>query len=125
MIFQARWVGRLGAGSTVLFASLYLVLPPVGAWPSVCDNCWSGINPMTEEIDHQCCLDGWHCEHLAELGYWPVATNLEWCVSSPDSCTVQDGCSAGGEGGGGGSGCHVPYGQLCPAMCFSCAYFYF
>lgn len=117
----------LAAGAVVALASAFLWTVPLDAWNSVCDNCMDGENQWGEP-DAQCCLDGWQCEMLEDNGYSYALTNLEWCTTtvteSGVQCNGQSGCSADGDGGGGGS-CHIPYGELCPAECMSCTYFYY
>lgn len=118
----------IAAGGMVTLASALLWTAPLDAWPSVCDNCMDGENQWGDP-DAQCCLDG-SCEMLEEDGYSYSLTNLEWCTTTVTEngvvCNGQPGCSAGGGGGGGGDGsCHIPYGELCPAGCMSCTYFYY
>ena len=107
-----------------------------GSSPSVaaaqfCEDCWRcpvRFNPTIYECceastDGQktCGLRHPDCERRV------VAANN--CYSSSTSCQgTSHSCRAGGGGSGGGGGggaCSIPYGNLCPAECFSCTYYYY
>lgn len=118
----------LAAGAVVAVAGAFLWPTPIDAWGSVCDNCMEGMNPQTNQQDAQCCLSGWHCDMLAQDGYRPILTNVDWCTTSWNGalwqCNGGGYCSPGGGSGGGGN-CHIPYGDGCPAECMSCTYYYY
>jgi len=67
---------------------------------------------------------------LESMDYTKTDSNMEYCVPVITSafayCTGQGGCSASGGGPGGDMGsCTIPYGDMCPAECMNCSYYYY
>jgi hypothetical protein len=118
------------AAAAVAMGSGLVWTQPVEAWPSVCDNCYVGLSQYGD-ITAECCLDGQaRCDMLEDMEYTKTQSNMEYCVPVIGAtfayCDGQLGCSASGGGPGGGSGsCTIPYGDMCPAECMSCSYYYY
>ncbi len=125
---------------TMLFALLGGSLlvwsaPKAEGWASTCDNCYLGTNKAGDP-DAQCCLDGF-CGMLQQNGYYRIESGMDYCTSWQhlDSQGEVDyagcegnanTCTSGGGGGGGTPGdCSVGIGEVCPAECMSCTFYWY
>jgi hypothetical protein len=128
---------------TLLIAATFVATPSLQA---ICEHCFQwdtgrryGTFSEIKEYDASCCIVGnsW-CDQMEFNDYsqqkWFIsdcnAVWFDWGTEVGYRCDGNTACSAGGPGGGpggsgGGSGtCHIQFGQLCPASCMSCTYYY-
>jgi hypothetical protein len=118
---RARWAALgLIACAIIAAAALSVVRARASSW---CEDCYEWNSELTGLPDAQCCIEGGYCGYLPEYAF-PIAMHVEYCwlVQDEDggwSCAVGVPQCEGGGGGGGGS-CHIGFGELCPAECFSC-----
>ena len=121
---------RLIVLSVIVLCGLSLVLPDE-ARAQECQDCWRCTVPFNPAIS-ECCPTS--TDGTKTCGLRP--RNADECVRMVIrawNCNDSYGCRGdsntckpnGGMGGGGGAGCSIPYGYLCPAECFSCTYYYY
>lgn len=119
--------GNLAAVSVAVACIAVLVPGALAAYPSTCDNCYTGENRWGEP-DAQCCLDN-RCEIWKDLDYDEAMSNMEWCTSWANEwgagCHGQGNtCQASGGDGGGDTDCTISPGEYCPPSCAACYYTY-